>query len=85
MPVGRAEPIVQVCPLEHVESPVERDLPASVCHEVPGVDPGCDSVRRGARRSGPIEDLWSAIGRIVQTFTPQECEKYFAAAWYDPD
>ena len=27
-----------------------------------------------------IEDLWDAIGRGIDTFTPQECQNYFAAA-----
>jgi len=40
-------------------------------------------LRKAAERT--IEGLWSAIGRIVQTFTPQECANYFAAAGYDPD
>lgn len=40
-------------------------------------------LRKAAERT--VEGLWSAIGRIVQTFTPQECANYFAAAGYDPD
>ena len=32
-----------------------------------------------------VEGLWSAIGRIIDTFTPNECANYFAAAGYDPD
>jgi hypothetical protein len=26
-----------------------------------------------------VEGLWSAIGRLVDVFKPQECAKYFAA------
>jgi transposase len=40
-------------------------------------------LRKAAERT--VEGLWSAIGRIVQTFTPKECANYFAAAGYDPD
>lgn len=29
------------------------------------------------------DDLWDAIARAIETFTPQECENYFAAAGYD--
>lgn len=29
------------------------------------------------------EDLWDAIGRGIDTFTPTECQNYFAAAGYD--
>ena len=32
-----------------------------------------------------VEGLWSALGRIIDTFTPNECANYFAAAGYDPD
>jgi transposase len=39
------------------------------------------SLRKAAARS--VEDLWSAIGRIIDTFTPTECTNYFAAAGYD--
>jgi transposase len=38
-------------------------------------------LRKAAARS--VEDLWSAIGRIIDTFTPTECTNYFAAAGYD--
>jgi transposase len=31
------------------------------------------------------DDLWAAIGRGIDAFTPQECENYFAAAGYDRD
>lgn len=29
------------------------------------------------------EDLWEAIGRGIDLFTPAECQNYFAAAGYD--
>ncbi|HUS96946.1 MAG TPA: IS630 family transposase, partial [Hyphomicrobiaceae bacterium] len=32
-----------------------------------------------------VEGLWTAIGQIVGTFTPQECANYFSAAGYDPE
>lgn len=31
------------------------------------------------------DDLWHAIGRGIDTFTPAECVNYFAAAGYDLD
>lgn len=31
------------------------------------------------------QGLWSAIGRIIDTFTPNERANYFAAAGYDAD
>lgn len=31
------------------------------------------------------QELWEAIGRGIDTFTPTECENYFAAAGYDRD
>ena len=40
-------------------------------------------LRAAAERT--VEGLWAAIGRIVETFTPAECSKYFAAAGYDAD
>ena len=30
-----------------------------------------------------VEGLWTAIGRLIETFTPGECINYFAAARYD--
>ena len=30
-----------------------------------------------------VEDLWDAIARAIETFTPTECESYFATAGYD--
>jgi transposase len=38
-------------------------------------------LRKAAERS--VEGLWSAIGRIVDLYAPQECVNYFAAAGYD--
>jgi transposase len=40
-------------------------------------------LRRAGERT--VEGIWSAIGRIIDTFTPTECANYFAAAGYDPD
>ena len=40
-------------------------------------------LRKAGERT--VEGLWDAIGRIVGTFTPQECANYFTAAGYDPD
>lgn len=40
-------------------------------------------LRKAAART--IEGLWNTIGRIVETFTPDECANYFAAAGYDAD
>ena len=38
-------------------------------------------LRKAAERT--VESLWAAIGRLIDTFTPQECANYFAAAGYD--
>ena len=38
-------------------------------------------LRKAAERS--VEALWAAIGRVLETFAPQECRNYFAAAGYD--
>jgi transposase len=38
-------------------------------------------LRKAAERTG--EGLWTAIGRLVDVFTPTECANYFAAAGYD--
>jgi transposase len=40
-------------------------------------------LRKAGERT--VDGLWSAIGRIIDTFTPAECTNYFAAAGYDPD
>jgi transposase len=38
-------------------------------------------LRKAAART--VDDLWRAVGKAIDTFTPQECENYFAAAGYD--
>ncbi len=38
-------------------------------------------LRKAAERT--IPGLWAAIGRLIDSFTPQECANYFAAAGYD--
>ena len=38
-------------------------------------------LRKAAERT--VEGLWTAIGRLVDGFTPSECANYFAAAGYD--
>ena len=40
-------------------------------------------LRKAAERT--VEGLWSAIGRVMDTFTPGECANYFSACGYDPD
>ena len=40
-------------------------------------------LRKAAERT--VDGLWSAIGRLVDNFTPQECDNYFSAAGYDAD
>jgi len=40
-------------------------------------------LRKAAARS--IEQLWDAIARIIQAYSPHECANYFAAAGYDAD
>jgi transposase len=40
-------------------------------------------LRKAAERT--VEGLWKAIGELVDTFSPQECARYFAAAGYEPD
>ncbi len=37
-------------------------------------------LRKAAERT--VDGLWTAIGRLVDVFTPQECANYFAAAGY---
>jgi len=39
------------------------------------------ALKREAART--VDDLWAAIGRAVDIFTPAECQNYFAAAGYD--
>ena len=38
-------------------------------------------LRKAAERT--IGGLWTAIGRIIDRFTPRECTNFFAAAGYD--
>lgn len=38
-------------------------------------------LRKAAARTR--DHLWKAIARIIDTFTPNECANYFAAAGYD--
>ncbi len=40
-------------------------------------------LRKAAARS--VDQLWDAIARIIQTYSPRECANYFAAAGYDAD
>jgi transposase len=40
-------------------------------------------LRKAAERT--VDGLWSAIVRLVDVFTPQECANYFAAEGYDAD
>ena len=40
-------------------------------------------LRKAAERT--VDGLWSAIGRLVDVFTPSECANYFSAAGYDAD
>jgi transposase len=39
-------------------------------------------LRKAAARH--VDQLWAAIATAIDTFTPQECANYFAAAGYDP-
>jgi hypothetical protein len=38
-------------------------------------------LRKAAERT--VDGLWTAIGRLVDLFTPAESRNYFAAAGYD--
>ena len=38
-------------------------------------------LKKAAART--VDDLWDAIANGIDTFTPTECENYFAAAGYD--
>ena len=40
-------------------------------------------LRKAAERT--VDGLWNAIGRIIDTVTPEECANYFAAAGYDAE
>ncbi len=39
-------------------------------------------LRKAAERT--VEGLWTAIGRILDLYSPQECQNYFSACGYDP-
>ena len=39
-------------------------------------------LRKAGERT--VDGLWSAIGRIIENFTPTECANYFVAAGYEP-
>jgi transposase len=39
-------------------------------------------LRKAAERT--VEGLWTAIGHLIDLFTPQECANFFAAAGYEP-
>ncbi len=41
------------------------------------------TLRKAAART--ITELWQAIAAAIDTFTPDECQNYFAAAGYDCD
>jgi transposase len=38
-------------------------------------------LRKAAKRT--VDGLWTTIGSLIDTFTPQECANYFAHAGYD--
>jgi transposase len=40
-------------------------------------------LRKTAART--VDDLWAAIARIIDRFTPAECANFFKAAGYEPD
>jgi transposase len=40
-------------------------------------------LRKAAERS--VDGLWTAIGSLIELFTPRECINYFTAAGYNPD
>ena len=42
--------------------------------------PGLASARQVSAGGG----LWNAIGQACESYTPDECANYFAAAGYDP-
>ena len=39
-------------------------------------------LRKAGERT--VEGLWTAIGRLLDAFTPSECANYLAAVGYDP-
>jgi len=40
-------------------------------------------LRKAAERT--VKGLWTAVGNLLDAFTPSECANYFAAAGYEPD
>ena len=40
-------------------------------------------LRKAAERT--VEGLWTAIGELLDDFTPMQCANFFANAGYDPD
>ena len=40
-------------------------------------------LRKAAQRT--LDGLWTAIGRLLDAFTPAECANYFRAAGYEPE
>ncbi len=40
-------------------------------------------LRKAAQRT--VEGLWTAIGQLLDDFTPTQCANFFANAGYDPD
>jgi transposase len=40
-------------------------------------------LRKAAERT--VEGLWRTIGKILDAFTPAECQNYFKAAGYEPE
>jgi transposase len=52
-------------------------------HKVVGVRELKAFLRKAAARTK--DDLWNAVANAIETFTPNECENYFAAAGYDRD
>src|ERR671933_262942 len=64
-------------------------LPYSPAYNVLGLDPRIENafaklkalLRKAAERT--VEGLWTAIGRLLDAFTPSECANYLAAAGYD--
>ena len=40
-------------------------------------------LRKAARRT--VEGLWTAIGELLDDFTPTQCANFFVNAGYDPD
>ena len=40
-------------------------------------------LRKAAERT--VEGLWTAVGNLLDAFTPSKCANYFTAAGYEPD